>query len=331
MPELFFDCFLTVFSKVALLFIIIALGFVCKKINMLTKEANKCLADIVMYFVTPCVIINAFSSTAYSKDELFGILKNIGIVAAVTTVLHVVMIFAVIFIFRMKNENIKRVMRFGAVFSNAGFIALPLAQALIDTEGSHEGALYAAVFLAVFNIVLWTWGLFDMSGNAGDINIKKIILNPGVVGVVVGLFLFVSPLFINIGDNAGIKLPSVLADAIAAIAALNLPIPMLLVGYYLANADIKAALKDKWSYICIVLRLLVFPLITLGVLYLIGLRGNPLTVCVIGASAPVGATTTIFAAKFDKDTELSVRLVALSTIFSMLTMPVIVGLTQALA
>ncbi len=331
MWELFFDCFLTVFSKVALLFIIIALGFVCQKINMLTKEANKCLADIVMYFVTPCVIINAFSSTQYERAELFGILKNIGVVALVSVVLHLFMILAVTFIFRMKDETKKSVMRFGAVFSNAGFIALPLAQALIDTDGSHEGALYAAVFLAVFNIVLWTWGLVDMSGNAGDINIKKIIFNPGVVGVVVGLFLFVSPLFIKFGDTAGIQLPSVLSDAIAAIAALNLPIPMLLVGYYLANADIMAALKDKWSYICIVLRLLLFPLITLGLLYIAGVRGNVLTVCVIGASAPVGATTTIFSAKFDKDAELSVRLVALSTILSIITMPVIVGLTQALA
>lgn len=331
MPELFFDCFLTVFEKVALLFIIIALGFVCQKIKILTKEANKCLADIVMYFVTPCVIINAFTSTEYEQSELFGILKNIGIVALVSVVLHLVMILAVTLIFRMKDDGVKRVMRFGAVFSNAGFIALPLAQALIDTPESHEGALYAAVFLAVFNIVLWTWGLVDMSGKAGEINLKKIILNPGVVGVVVGLFLFVSPLFINIGNTAGIRLPSVLSDAIGAMAALNLPIPMLLVGFYLANADIKAALKDKWSYICILLRLLVFPLATLGVLYLLGVRGNTLTVCVIGASAPVGATTTIFAAKFDKDTELSVRLVALSTIFSLITMPVIVGLTQALA
>lgn len=318
-------------QKVGLLFIIIALGFICKKIRLLTEEANKCMADIVMYFVTPCVIINAFSSTMYTKAELVGILKNIAIVAAVSVVMHVAMILVVYLVFRFKDESRRRVMRFAAVFSNAGFIALPLAQALIDTEETHEGALYAAVFLAVFNIALWTWGLVDMSGERRAMNWKKIIFNPGIIGVVIGLFIFTSPLYINIGGTAGIKLPAIIMDALAALSALNLPLPMLMVGFYLAKADIKAAFKDGWSYFCMALRLVAFPLITLGVLYLCGVRGNVLTVLVIGASAPVGATTTIFSAKFNRDTELSVRLVALSTILSMLTMPLIVGLTQMIA
>jgi len=327
----FLDSFLAVAQKVGLLFIIIALGFICQKIRLLTEEANKCMADIVMYFVTPCVIINAFSATMYTKAELLGILKNIGIVALASVLLHVVMILAVYFLFRFKAEDRRRVMRFAAVFSNAGFIALPLAQALIDTPTSHEGALYAAVFLAVFNIALWTWGLVDMSGEKKAMNWKKIVFNPGIIGVVIGLFIFTSPLYITIGETAGIKLPSLVMDALGALSALNLPLPMLMVGYYLGKADIMAAFKDGWSYFCMALRLIVFPLITLAVLYVCGVRGNVLTVLVIGASAPVGATTTIFSAKFNRDTELSVRLVALSTILSMITMPIIVGLTQMIA
>ncbi len=327
----FLDSFLAVAQKVGLLFIIIALGFICQKIRLLTEEANKCMADIVMYFVTPCVIINAFSATMYSKAELLGILKNIAIVAVVSVLLHVVMILAVYLLFRFKAEDRRRVMRFAAVFSNAGFIALPLAQALIDTPTSHEGALYAAVFLAVFNIALWTWGLVDMSGERKAMNWKKIIFNPGIIGVVVGLFIFTSPLYITIGETSGIRLPSLIMDALSALSALNLPLPMLMVGYYLGKADIGAAFKDGWSYFCMALRLIVFPLATLAVLYLCGIRGNVLTVLVIGASAPVGATTTIFSAKFNRDTELSVRLVALSTILSMITMPLIVGLTQMIS
>ncbi len=324
----FLENFLAVAQKVGLLFIIIALGFVCQKIRLLTKEANKCMADIVMYFVTPCVIINAFSSTLYSKDELLGILKNIAVVAVASIGMHILMILAVYFLFRFKDDDRRRVMRFAAVFSNAGFIALPLAQALIDTDGSHEGALYAAVFLAVFNIALWTWGLVDMSGQKSAMNWKKIVFNPGIIGVVVGMLIFTSPLYVSWGGNAGIKLPALIMDVLSSMSALNLPLPMLMVGYYLGEADLKAAFRDGWSYFCMAMRLLVFPLITLGVLYALGLRGNVLTVLVIGASAPVGATTTIFSAKFERDTELSVRLVALSTILSMVTMPIIVGLTQ---
>ncbi len=327
----FLNSFLAVAEKVGLLFIIIAIGFVCQRIRLLTEEANKCMADIVMYLVTPCVIINAFSATQYTQEELFGILKNIGLVALIAAAAHIVMIVAVCFIFRFKDDNRRRVMRFAAVFSNAGFIALPLAQALIDTPESHEGALYAAIFLAVFNIALWTWGFVNMSGEHKAMNWKKIIFNPGLIGVAVGMFIFTSPLYISLGDTVGIKLPTVIAEALSAMSALNLPLPMLMVGYYLGKADIMAAFKDGWSYFCMALRLVAFPLITLAVLYLLGVRGNVLTVSVIGAAAPVGATTTIFSAKYGRDTELSVRLVALSTVLSMITMPLIVGLTQMIA
>ena len=328
---LFLDSFLAVSEKVGLLFILIAVGFLCQRTKLLTEEANKCMADIVMYFVTPCVIITAFGSTLYGKEELIQILKNIGIVAIISAVVHILMILAVTFLFRFRDENKRRLMRFSAVFSNAGFIALPLAQALIDTPTSHEGALYAAVYLAVFNIVLWTWGLIDMSGDKKALNVKKIILNPGIIGVVVGMILFTSPLYVNIGDTAGIILPSVIMDAISAMGALNLPLPMLMVGFYLGKANLIEAFKDGWSYLCIALRLIIFPLAVLLVCYLLGVRGNVLTVSVIGASAPVGATATIFSAKFNRDTELSVRLVSLSTILSMITMPIIIALTQMIA
>ena len=85
------------------------------------------------------------------------------------------MIITVHLIFRYKDENRRRVIRFASVFSNTGFIALPLAQALIDNENCHEGALYAAVYLAVFNILLWTYGYAQMSGST-EITAKKILL-----------------------------------------------------------------------------------------------------------------------------------------------------------
>lgn len=323
----FLTSFLAVAEKVGLLFILIAIGFICQRAKLLTEEANKCMADIVMYFVTPCVIINAFSATAYAREELLAILKNIGVVALVAAVAHVAMILAVTVLFRFRQEDRRRVMRFAAVFSNAGFIALPLAQALIDTPTSHEGALYAAVYLAVFNIALWTWGYVDMSGEARSMSPRKILINPGIIGVAVGLFFLTSPLYVT----DGIRLPNLIQEALGAMSALNLPLPMLMVGYYLGKADLKAAFRDGGSYLCMTLRLLVFPLAVLGVLLLCGVSGNVLTVSVIGACAPVGATTTIFAAKFGRDTDLSVRLVSLSTILSLITMPLIVGLTRTLA
>lgn len=330
--SLFLASFLAVAQKVALLFLLILIGYLCGKLRILTEEANKSLADIVMYFVTPAVIINAFSATLYERTEILGILKNIGIVAAVSVVIHALMILLVTVFFRSGDENFRKVMRFAAVFSNAGYIALPLAQALIDTPESHKGALYAAVYLAVFNIVLWTWGYSDMSREKNALNLKKILTSAGVIGVTIGLFFFTSPLWITVRGQPGIVLPELFRNLISSMSALNLPLPMFMVGYYLTKVDLLRSVKDSPTYLCCMcLRLLIFPLLCLGLMLPFGIRGNVLTVCVIGASAPVGATTTIFSAKFSRDPELSVRLVSLSTILSMFTMPLVVGLTQMLA
>lgn len=322
------EAFSEVAQKVGLLAILIFVGFLCQRIGFLNEQTNKNLADIVMYFVTPCVIINAFAATEYETGELTGILKNIGITAAFAFVFHLLMIAAVHLLFRFKDENKRRVMRFAAVFSNTGFIALPLAQALIDNDTCHEGALYAAVYLAVFNILLWTYGYTLMNGDIKNITPKKIFLNPGIIGVVIGLFLFTSPLYISIGNTAGIRLPGIILDALSSMSALNLPLPMLMIGYYLAKADIISAFKDGWLYLCVALRLIIFPLAAIVLLSAFGVGGNVFLVCVIGAAAPVGTTTTIFAAKFNRDIELSVKLESVSTLLSLLTMPIIVSIAQ---
>ena len=107
----FLENLFAVSEKVGLLFILIAVGFMCQRIKLLTEEANKCMADIVMYIVTPCVIIHAFSATLYSKSELLSILKNIGIVALISVIAHVVMILTVMAVFRIHNEAKRRVVR----------------------------------------------------------------------------------------------------------------------------------------------------------------------------------------------------------------------------
>ena len=103
---------------------------------------------------------------------------------------------------------------------------------------------------------------------------------------------------------------------------------MLIIGYYLAHTKILEALRDRGSYLAIALRLVVLPLVALFGMMLCGLRGPVLVACAIAVSAPVASATTMFSAKFGQDTLLSVNLVSLSTLFSIVTMPLIVGLAQ---
>jgi hypothetical protein len=110
----------------------------------------------------------------------------------------------------------------------------------------------------------------------------------------------------------------------------NTPIPMMVIGFYLASADVKTALKDRGAYLTIALRLLVMPCLVLGILYLLGVRGTALVSSVVASSAPAATATTMFAAKYDRDPFSSVNIVVLSTLLSIVSMPLIVGLAKYL-
>ncbi len=299
--------FLTVGTQVMVLFILIGVGVICTKANLLRDTTVRGMADIVLLFATPCVIIRSFQRAVTPE-----LMKNLGIAALAAVGVHLLGIALAHLLCHDKDTSRACVLRFGVVFSNAGYMAIPLQQAILG----DDGVFYGAVFVAVFNIVLWTYGVGVMSGGVKALSLRKVIINPGLIGVALGLLFLL----------CGITLPTVIASPINHLANLNTPLPMLIIGYYLAGANIKEALRDRSSYITIALRLAVIPLITLGALWLCGVRGTVLVSAVIGASAPVATATTMFAAKFDRSPTLSVNLVVLSTLLSVITMPLIVGL-----
>ena len=300
--------FLTVASNVLTLFILMGVGVACAKTKLLSDGAVKALANLVLYIATPCVIIK---SCIREFDP--AMLRGFLIVVAVAAVNHAVLVFLARVVFRDSDENRRRVLRCATVFSNAGYMAIPLQQAILG----EVGVFYCAAYIIVFNLFLWTYGLVEMSGDA-RLSAKKILLNPGIIGVVVGLTLFVLP----------VTVPTLLTDAIGHFAALNTPIPMLIVGYYLAQTNLTSALKDGRGWLCIALRLVAVPLAALGALLLCGVRGDLLTACMICIATPVATACTMFATRFDRNPRLSVNLVSLSTLVSVGTLPLMVALTR---
>lgn len=300
--------FLTVASQVLTLFLLIGVGVVCAKVKLLSDGAVKALANLVLYIATPCVIVKS-CIREFDPAMLWGFLT----VIAVAAVTHGLLILLAKVVFRDKEEDRRRVFRVATVFSNAGYMAIPLQQAILG----DVGVFYCAAYVIVFNVFLWTYGLAEMSGES-RLSVKKILLNPGVIGVVVGLLLFVLP----------IPVPALMVDGIGHLAALNTPVPMLIVGYYLAQTDLLAALKDGRSWLCMALRLLAAPAVALGGLLLCGVRGDLLTSCMICIATPVATACTMFATRFDRNPRLSVNLVSLSTLLSVVTLPLMVALTN---
>lgn len=302
----------TVAQNVLTLFLLIALGVCCQKWRILNEAAVKCCANVVLYFATPCVIIK---SCVREFDA--AMLRGFLIVAAAAIVNHLILIAAAHLLFRDRDEGRRRVLRFATIFSNAGYMAIPLQQALLG----DEGVFYCAAYVIVFNIIVWTYGVVDMSGSRQELSARRLATNPGIVGVLLGLLVFV----------CRVPVPGPLLDAIGHVAALNTPIPMLIVGYYLAQTDLKAAVRDARSYLCLFIRLVAMPLLALGLLLLCGVRGTVLISLMICISTPVATACTMFATRYDRNPLLSVNLVSLSTLCSVVTMPLLIALTTHLS
>ncbi len=304
--------FLTVLKQVVVLFILIGIGFFFSKKKILTEGGIKSITDVVLYLVTPCVIIKSFIRE-YDSNTLKCVLLSFLSAAIV----HIVFIAVGLLILKDKDDSRQRVLRYGAIFGNCGFMSLPIQQAILG----DTGVLYCASFIAIFNFFTWTWGIINMSGNKKEMSVKKVFLNPGVISLTIGFLIFV----------LSVPVPEIIQTPIGYFAALNTPVPMLIIGYHLSKSDLKKAVRDIKCFFGCIARLAILPILGVGILYLLGFRGELFVSTAISASAPTAAYATIFAYKYNRAVDLSVNMVSLSTLLSLLTMPVFISVAQMLA
>ena len=294
-------------EKVIVLFIMIAAGYGCARAGALKEEGTLQLTNILFYVVTPCLIVNSLQNTMGIVD--LGQLLLAGGLSFVSMGLAIVLCPL---LFRRAEEKKKRMMRFCTIYSNCGFMGLPLAQAILG----DTGAAYASVFVVAYNILVWTHGV-GMLG-ARSMNLKKALLNPGLIGLAAGLPLFM----------LGVRLPVVLETPVSALAAVNTPLAMLVIGGYIAKVRWRDLIADLDVYKVCFWRLLAVPALLFLLLCLIRPESMAATTVLVLAAAPCGANAVLVAAMFQGDTETAGKSVAMSTLLSVLTMPAFAVLGQ---
>lgn len=307
---MFFD----VLTQVLILLILIMLGVLLTRLKMLNETTVKQMTDIVLILVTPCVIIKSFM-----REFDPSLIKQLLISFLISVIVHIFYIVITCLFIHHKDKSREKVLRFAAIFSNCGFMSVPLLESILG----DIGVFYGSAYLAIFNVLVWSYGIFLMSGNRKELSAKKIIINPGIIGMTVALLVF----FLNIPLH---KIP-IISQPIGFIAGLNTPIPMIIIGYHLANSNLFEAVKNLKALFSMALKLFIFPLVTLFGMYFCGVRGDVLVAITISASAPTAAITTMFSSKFGGDTSLSVSMVSLSTIISIISMPIIITIAQIIA
>ena len=303
-------------QQVLVLYIIVAVGFIADKAKIYTEQASRLTTDLLFYIITPAVIIQSFLSMDRSADNLRSLL----IAIACGVGIHVAGIVMSLPLFRSGDARVSPIYKYACIYGNCGYMALPLAQAVLGTSG----VFYCSAVIMVFNVFCFSHGVRIMEDRSKKFDFKRLLsgmlINPGTIGVVLGL-----PLFL-----LSVKLPYIIDRPLAYIASLNTPLAMLIFGTYLANTDLKSMFTEKRIYGVALFKLVLLPLVTLAAFRLCGVSGALLTAMAISASAPSANNTVLFSAKFDKDTGTASKTVAVVSFLSVLTMPLIIAAAATL-
>ena len=294
------DTVLLILKQIAVMFLIMAMGFILYRKKLITKEGSKTLANLLIYIILPCVIINGFITERTAEK-----IAELGISAALALAFLIVScLVSRIFFKKSPIDN------FASCFSNPGFFGIPLIAA---AYGSGS-VFFITAFIAFLNIGQWTYGAAILKEEKIKINLKTIMTSPFIIGLIIGLILFFTQL----------PLPTIVTSTISAATGANTFIAMLVLGVYLAQADLKKMLLTPRLYLVSLTRLVIIPLICCLAAFLIPVEYKALCICVLIACAcPVGSNVAVYAQLYGKDYTYAVQTVTLSTVFSIVTIPAI--------
>lgn len=289
------------FWQIALMFVMMMMGFTMFKIKRLSSVGSKEMGAILLYVVTPIIIMRAYT-VEYTAQRAFNML--IALALAVVSVFLSIIISKIIF----KDGRIEN---FSSTYSNAGFMGIPLVQATLGSEA----VFYLSAYLAVMVLIQWTLGIVVITGDQTHTSFKRILTNPVILGIIGGLAIF----FLQL------PLPRFVLEVFNIISGMNSPLAMLILGAYLAQIQ-WISLINSWKVVSVSFsRLLIIPLIVGGLMIFVSNEYYMIKmVTLIAVSAPVGFNVAILAQQFDKNYFQAVRYVCHSTLFSIVTMPAMV-------
>lgn len=296
---------ITIFYQIIKMFIMMMVGFGLYKKKMINDDTTAKLSNILLMVATPCTIISSFNQ-AYTNEKMQGLLMAFALSISVY-VLNII-------IAKLLYQGQKNMERFSVVFSNAGFIGIPLVTGLLGSEA----VFYLSPFIVCFYIFVWTYGVLEISGDKNAVTVHKIITNPCIWAVLAGLVVFILP----------VKPFAPIMESVSMMGAMNTPLAMLVLGAYLAKENLAEIFTSGRIYQISIYRLILLPLIYVILFAFLPIDTNIKTIILIAVSAPVGSLAPVFAQMYGKDTGYGAKIVSLSTVLSLLSLPVILIISE---
>ena len=323
-----------VLQQAVIMLILIAVGALCFKLRILRKRTTSQISSLVLKVVNPIVILMSFQRE-FNAELVHNLLW---------TFLLAVIAYAIAFLvsylcIRRKPGRETVIERFSAVYSNCGFMGIPLVQAMFG----YEGVFYLTAFIATFNAFVWSHGVMQMSGQKSLRSLLKVLRSPAIIAIVLGMVMFFTRLTLPaIPDDpdAWAKLPlllrgfktfmALLREAFEMIGSLNSPLAMFVAGATIIQTDLPAVLrKPRVFYICF-LRLIAAPVLTILVFLLFPLDKMVEMTVLAAASAPCAAICTMMALSYKRNAAYASEIFGVSTLLSIATMPLMMVLYERL-
>lgn len=281
-------------------------GIVSIKIGLINANGVASLSNIVIYIASPALILNSFQNRLSASQ-----LMDAGYMLLIITVLY----GGAIIISKLFYRHSFPLDRFAIVFANLGFVGIPLAQSVLGPTS----VIYMGIFVSYSNFWVWTYGLILASGSVAKMSVRKLLLNPCIVAMVIGIVMMA----------CGLQFPGMVQESITQVSALNMPLVMIVLGSYLAQGDLKQYLKLPRFYLTCLGRLIVVPLAVVLALKLVPERLELVKLTILlGWTTPVAALMAIFSEKYEGDFSYSSVVVGMSTVFSLVTIPLVIGIAN---
>lgn len=299
-------------QQIVQLFLMIFMGYLIVKTGLVRDDDSKVLSKIILYLIVPCVIINAFQ-VDYTTDTVKGLL--IAFAASVMT--QVILLVVISVAGRLLHLNEVEVA--SVYYSNSGNLIVPIVTFILG----QEWVLYGCVFMSVQLVFLWTHCKKIISREA-SYDWKKIILNINMISIFIGVILFFT----------GIRLPEIIGNTLASVGTMIGPASMIVTGMLFAGMNLKQIFANKRVYFITFLRLIVVPLIALVLIKLSNLAsfsadGNKIMLIVfLAIITPSASTVTQMCQVYGNDSKYASAINVMTTLLSIITMPVMVMLFQ---
>ncbi|MBE6639362.1 MAG: hypothetical protein E7616_07940 [Ruminococcaceae bacterium] len=300
--------------QIALSIVLLALfymvpGYITAKLGKTNAEHLPTLSGVLIYIGSPFLVISSFLSLEPSRENTLGMVYFF----LATLILQTVFFLLVFFFSNAKKNAVRRIIAMGATCGNVGFFGIPVVRALFPH--SPEVACYAICYTISMNILVFTLGIYCLTGEKKYISLRAALCNPTMLGLLIALPLYFS--------NAARLLPDFLTTGAHTMASMTTPLCMFILGIRLASSPIKAIFCDKRIYITSLLKLVLFPLFCLACAKLLPFDKAFEGALVILSATPCAAVILSLAEIHHSEEKASAACILASVLLCLFTIPLL--------